>query len=598
MLLYLVWQLLASRPSPNDLVLSAGFAAAQVNLPTATPLPTNTPIPQPTLAEPILLPPPPEPATLPAEPVLITSETTPPTPPPGGTLLTLSPSSDAVGWTSSIDGQSHLGDDKMHVGFFRGHVYHGALQIDLSAVPPGSDILYASLELTGLSDRNLGLGGVWQVRLLTPEIDTLWANLTYDRLRQAAIASTLQPALPSDSLRQDQTNIFVFDEAQRSILEQRLSRGQISFRIDGPSSGVDNLFSWATQPDPPLSSDSASSEEPLRSEEQLIRLTIVTEALNYVVVTSTPTPENVLTVAAQLNLTATTVPPSSWVTPIVVTSTPLPANEATATYHAQVATAEAQVFGTATPIPINVWTATPTPILQPLAEGLLPNVTPTPTSQPIPQELIGKIAFVSDRAGSNNNQSGRHVFVMEADGSDIFLLSDRTIYEAARARDQFSADQNIRAFTDKVQQETSQTTGIFIYDYYINQAEQLTRFSTGRAAQPAWSPVQDRFVFVSDNSGADEIWAMNRNGSYLLQLTREGANAIERHPSYSPDGRQIVFWSNRTGRAQIWIMDAEGRDQRILHESSFNDWDPVWIKYTDPVARPLPSERVGPPELQ
>ncbi|MCB0190479.1 MAG: PD40 domain-containing protein [Anaerolineae bacterium] len=596
MLVYLGWQLFR-HPTSDDGVLSAGFAAAQVDLPTPTPPPTNTAIPLSTPAQPVALLTATELPPLPTEPVSLATGVTPPPPPPGGTLLSLSPAPGAVGWTSSIDGHSHMGDNKIHVGFFKGHVYHGAIQVDLSAVPPGSRILYAALELTGLSDRNLGQGGVWQVRLLTPEIDGLWANLNYDRLRMGDVASTLQPALPAEHLRTTHDGVFVFDEEQRHILEQRLAEGRISFRIDGPSSGLDNLFTWAAQPELPPTTEPPGDDTRSPVEALPIKLTIVTEALNYVVVTSTPTPENVLTVAAYLDAETTITPLPSWVTPIIVTTTPAPANEATVAYHAQVATAEAQVFGTATPLPINIWTATPTPLLQSLAE--LPQVTPTATRRPIPQALIGKIAFLSDRAGSGDDQSGNAVFVMEPDGSTLSLLVDRAIYEAALARDQFSADQYVRAFTDKVQQENGQTLGIFVYDYYINQAEQISRFDVGMATQPVWSPTQDRFAFVSDNSSAEEIWSMNRDGGYLVQLTRNGGEEVNRHPSYSPDGSHLVFWSNQSGRAQIWIMDTEGRDQRVLHESTFNDWNPVWIKYTDPVLRPLPGERrTGPPELQ
>jgi hypothetical protein len=52
--------------------------------------------------------------------------------------------------------------------------------------------------------------------------------------------------------------------------------------------------------------------------------------------------------------------PPNWVTPIIVTNTPLPENAATASWWAQVATAQAIVNGTPRPTPPNVWTATPT----------------------------------------------------------------------------------------------------------------------------------------------------------------------------------------------------------------------------------------------
>jgi hypothetical protein len=30
-------------------------------------------------------------------------------------------------------------------------------------------------------------------------------------------------------------------------------------------------------------------------------------------------------------------------------------------------------------------------------------------------------------------------------------------------------------------------------------------------------------------------------------------------------------------------MDADGNNLHSLSRTGFNDWDPVWIKYTDPI---------------
>jgi hypothetical protein len=258
-----------------------------------------------------------------------------------------------VGWTSSLDGQNHFNDGKIHAGFFKGHVFHGVIQFDLSEIPPDSNITYAALQLTGLNDKNLDLGGAWQIRLLDPIIDHSWPTLTYDKLRQAPVQSTLQPILPRSDLASDKINVFVFNQEQLVALEQRLNSGLISFRIDGPSSGPDNLFTWDSHLDTEMELvEESSSTGPV--------LKIVVDKLNYVIVTSTATPENILTVAAQLNSEVTPTPlPAHWVTPVVVTSTPTPANLATATFQTQLITAEAAVYGTATPTPPNVWTATP-----------------------------------------------------------------------------------------------------------------------------------------------------------------------------------------------------------------------------------------------
>ena len=56
--------------------------------------------------------------------------------------------------------------------------------------------------------------------------------------------------------------------------------------------------------------------------------------------------------------------------------------------------------------------------------------------------------------------------------------------------------------------------------------------------EPRWSPDGKRIAFTSARSGGSEIWAINRDGSGLQQLTQmAGAH----HPVWSPDGTQMVY---------------------------------------------------------
>ncbi len=344
-----------------------------------------------------------------------------------------------------------------------------------------------------------------------------------------------------------------------------------------------------------------------------------TPSPTYVIVTSTPTPENVFTIvpsaATATHVAATigtyTPVPENWVTPIVVTPVPTPANTATAAYQDALATTEAIVFGTPTPTPMNVWTVTPTPIFV-LLDGEIPTPGPTPTPtatpRPIPSELVGKIAFLSNRAGGEEPL----VYVIEPDGSNLALLTDRWPYDLARERDAYSADKRFRVFTKNViryrnvtgeQVVKEEVPALFWYDAYYKVEEQLTYFGSGIAYLGVWSPTSEQIAFVSNDSGDDEIWVINRDGSNLRQLTESNMeyNAdeigkdtfipeVNRHPSWSPDGSKIVFWSNRTGNGQIWVMDADGNNLYSLSRTSFGDWDPVWIKYTDPPPDPTQVE--------
>ena len=111
---------------------------------------------------------------------------------------------------------------------------------------------------------------------------------------------------------------------------------------------------------------------------------------------------------------------------------------------------------------------------------------------------------------------------------------------------------------------------------------QLTFFGTGVAWGPAWSPTEDKVVFVSSESRNDEIWIIERDVWPPIQLTHNDWE-WDHHPSFSPDGTEIVFMSNRvTGRRQLWIMDVGGENVRQLTNFTFEAWDPVWVKYPDP----------------
>src|SRR5690606_5209252 len=47
-------------------------------------------------------------------------------------------------------------------------------------------------------------------------------------------------------------------------------------------------------------------------------------------------------------------------------------------------------------------------------------------------------------------------------------------------------------------------------------------------------------------------------------------------PSWSHDGNQIAFISNCSGQDEIWIMDKEGMNKRKLTHSSFQGYDPFY----------------------
>ncbi|MEZ4635355.1 MAG: DPP IV N-terminal domain-containing protein [Caldilineaceae bacterium] len=264
--------------------------------------------------------------------------------------------------------------------------------------------------------------------------------------------------------------------------------------------------------------------------------------------------------------------PPNWIEPIIVTQTPTPLNAATAEWIRQVKAAEAIVYGTPTATPPWVWTATSTPL--PTATSyfidvneLTPTPTLTPTPEGVPAFLSGKIMFYSDRTGSNR------LWLMDPDGSNLALWQgDSWIYDRAKEEDTISPD-GVRRLA--VQREQVTVPQIFILAPDGGR-QQVTYFKVV-SYDPAWSPVGDSLLFVSAESGNDEIYRIQADGSGLQQLTQNDWE-WDKHPSWSPDGQQIVFFSNRTGMNQLFVMNADGSNVRRISDDVSNDAYPVWIK--------------------
>ncbi|MFZ5917185.1 MAG: TolB family protein [Chloroflexota bacterium] len=402
--------------------------------PTAVRTATATPTPSPTASRT----PTPTPTSRPTPTLL---------PPQGGIIYALTPNVNRVGWVVSDEQGNHFGESFLYTGVLAGQVYHGSFQFDVSFIAPGSSVHYAAVELTGLDDSRLAREGNWAVQLLSPEIDPEWPLHSYAQIHEAAVDFTLSPVLSGSDLGRGVEQVFVLDAGQRAELEKRIARGVLSFRIDGPVSGADNLFGW----DSGYGAESAGRGPILRLavSPPAVAVTATAERISglgtptptYVIITPAPTPGNIATAAANA-LTATawattvgtpTPLPANWVTPVIVTPTPTPANEATAEAWDMIATAQAVLTGTPTPTAGNVWTATPTftptptPYFIYLAD--LPTIQP-PTSTPsiLPAELAGRIAFFSNRRGDPA------IYIMDADGGRVALLTGRWAYEFAANR--------------------------------------------------------------------------------------------------------------------------------------------------------------------
>src|SRR2546428_10357111 len=89
-----------------------------------------------------------------------------------------------------------------------------------------------------------------------------------------------------------------------------------------------------------------------------------------------------------------------------------------------------------------------------------------------------------------------------------------------------------------------------------------TRITSGPSfdSQPRWSPDGKRIVFLSDRSGAENVWLCDPDGSHGKALTK-GTNNLYASPDWTPDGNYVVV--SRTSGVlgsvyELWLIHKDG----------------------------------------
>jgi Tol biopolymer transport system component len=92
---------------------------------------------------------------------------------------------------------------------------------------------------------------------------------------------------------------------------------------------------------------------------------------------------------------------------------------------------------------------------------------------------------------------------------------------------------------------------------------------------PAWSPDGRKIAFTREFRGSAEIFLMNADGSGVTQLTQETASH-EQYPAWSPDGRRIAYRSAGEKEQDLFVMNADGSQPRRITDGPFEASDPAW----------------------
>lgn len=79
-----------------------------------------------------------------------------------------------------------------------------------------------------------------------------------------------------------------------------------------------------------------------------------------------------------------------------------------------------------------------------------------------------------------------------------------------------------------------------------------------RVSAPAWSPDGQQIVFTTNLTGRNNLWKVNSNGSWPIQLVQ--ADDRQTSATWSPDGKWIYYIQDTGGNEQwqIWRVPSDG----------------------------------------
>ena len=195
----------------------------------------------------------------------------------------------------------------------------------------------------------------------------------------------------------------------------------------------------------------------------------------------------------------------------------------------------------------------------------LPTETPSPTPPIIIARSVPSIAYQSRESG----ESLWSVYVMSSDGSDrTWLTEGQAGFLAAPS---WSPDGSKIAFVS----DRSGNPDIWVMDRDGTNLVDLTK-NTAKDHSPAWSPDGEWIAFASVRDSLYwELYLMHPDGSGVQRLTW-WEDASDLSPTWSPDGMRLAFASKRDGNWEIYSMDRDGGNLARLTNHPADDTNPAW----------------------
>jgi len=182
-----------------------------------------------------------------------------------------------------------------------------------------------------------------------------------------------------------------------------------------------------------------------------------------------------------------------------------------------------------------------------------------------------------------------------SDGQEILFVSNRDgnprLWRTKAQESRLSGDLQpklVEGLTEQPDQiAVSPIGGLLAYTQSLNNTAVEVRRLSGAKTEPCLidssrpdhsprlSPDGRQIVFVSNRSGADQLWIARSDCSNVRQLTGFTGEMVG-SPRWSNDGRRIVFDGHVDDQSEIFIIDADGSDLQRITNHSAADTMPSW----------------------
>ncbi|MFH5884766.1 IPT/TIG domain-containing protein [Halalkalibaculum sp. DA3122] len=186
-------------------------------------------------------------------------------------------------------------------------------------------------------------------------------------------------------------------------------------------------------------------------------------------------------------------------------------------------------------------------------------------------DLRGKIVFATDRHNYGE------LYKQNGDGSAVERITESTDY--------YEAEPAISPDGLRILFSNNKGGGkhILVMDSDGSNIEQVT--SSGYNTAPTWSPDGSRILLARSGSSDEpsDIYIMNSDGSNLQNITNT-ATAREFNPDWSPDGTSIVYEEYIDGKYDIYTINPDGTNKMQITDNDVSEYDPEWSPAGDKIA--------------